>query len=176
MADSRTDTSEGAGGGFTDYIGMPTGAGRITVERAPVTAFADSVLDDKDLYRNAETARTAGFDNIPAPPTYMFSAAENYGKFAEEQPEDPTGGRNPMAEVMGGLMAKGGLILHGEQAFEYHRPVVVGEKLNHRGIVKDVYTKPTGEKTMTFMVIENSFTDDSGAPVVTATMNLIHRS
>ena len=30
-------------------------------------------------------------------------------------------------------MADGGLILHGEQAFEYHRPVVVGEKLTPHG-------------------------------------------
>ncbi len=122
------------------------------------------------------TARAAGFEGIPTPPTYFFSAAENYGTFPEEQPEDPTGGGNPMAEVMGGLMAKGGLILHGEEAFEYARPVVVGEKLHHRGVVKDIYTKSTGDRTMTFMVIENTFTDDNGDEVLTATMNLIHRS
>jgi hypothetical protein len=29
---------------------------------------------------------------------------------------------------------------------------------------------------MTFLVVENTFTDEAGEPVVTATMNLIHRS
>jgi acyl dehydratase len=161
---------------FDSYIGMSTGRGVITVERAPVSAFAASVKDDKALFRNAEAARAAGFDGIPAPPTYFFSAAQNYGTFEEEQPEDTSGGRNPMAEVMGGLMASGGLILHGEQSFTYHRPVVVGEKLHHSGVVKDIYQKPTGDRTMTFMVIEDTYTDDTGEPVLTAQMNLLHRS
>ena len=161
---------------FDSYIGMPTGNGVITVERAPVTAFAASVKDDKALFRNAEAARAEGFDGIPTPPTYFFSAAQNYGRFEEEQPADATGGRNPMAEVMGGLMSKGGLILHGEQSFTYRRPIVVGEKLNHSGVVKDIYQKPTGDKVMTFMVIEDTYTDDRGVPVLTAQMNLLHRS
>jgi hypothetical protein len=29
---------------------------------------------------------------------------------------------------------------------------------------------------MTFMVVETTYTDESGEPVVTSTMNLIHRS
>jgi hypothetical protein len=161
---------------FDSYIGMATARGVITVERAPVTAFAASVKDGKALFRNADAARAEGFDDIPTPPTFFFSAAQNYGKFEEEQPDNPTGGRDPMAEVMGGLMSSGGLILHGEQSFTYHRPVVVGEKLNHSGVVKDIYQKPTGDRVMTFMVIEDTFTDASGEAVVTAQMNLLHRS
>lgn len=158
------------------YIGKPTAASVVTIERAPVTSFAAAVKDDKELFRDADAAAAAGFEGIPVPPTFFFSAAQNYGRFAEEQPEDPTGGDSPMAAVMGGLLAGGGLILHGEQAFTYHRPVVVGEKLHHTGVVKDIYQKPTGDRTMTFMVIEDTFTDDSGEAVLTATMNLIHRS
>ena len=53
------------------------------------------------------------------------------GKFAEMQPTDaPTG--NPLGEGLGPLMAKGGLILHGEQEFLYHRPVQVGDVLDRR--------------------------------------------
>jgi acyl dehydratase len=161
---------------FESYIGRPTAASVITIERATVTAFAESVKDDKALYRNAEAAAAAGFDGIPAPPTYCFSAVQNYGRFEEEQPPDPTEGSNPMAEVMGSLMASGGLILHGEQSFEYHRPIVVGDKLHHRGVVKDIYQKPSGDRTMTFMVIEDTYTDEAGEPVLTTVMNLIHRS
>lgn len=161
---------------FASFIGRPTAASVITIERAPVTAFAESVKDDKALYRNAEAATAAGFEGIPAPPTYTFSAAQAYGRFEEEQPPDPTEGSNPMAEVMGTLMSSGGLILHGEQSFEYHRPIVVGDKLHHRGVVKDIYQKHSGERTMTFMVIEDTYTDEAGEPVLTTVMNLIHRS
>jgi acyl dehydratase len=161
---------------FDSYIGLPTGEGVVTVERATVSSFARSVLDDNPVYRNRDVARAAGFDDIPAPPTYFFSAAQNYGQWEEEQPPDPTGGKNPMAEVMGGLMSTGGLILHGEQEFTYHRPVVVGEKLRQRGVVRDIYQKVAGERTMTFMVIETTYTDESDEPVVVSTMNLLHRS
>lgn len=161
---------------FDSYIGRPTGEGVVTVERATVSSFATSVLDHNPVYRNRDVARAAGFDDIPAPPTYFFSAAQNYGQWEEEQPPDPTGGSNPMADVMGGLMSTGGLILHGEQEFTYHRPVVVGEKLRQRGVVRDIYQKATGDRTMTFMVIETTYTDDAGEPVVVSTMNLLHRS
>ena len=40
----------------------------------------------------------------------------------------------------------------------------------------DLYTKESGERVMTFLVIENRFTDDDGQPVVTERFNLIHRS
>jgi len=161
---------------FDSFIGRPTGAGIVTVERSTVTAFAKSVRDHNPVYRNREAALAAGFDDVPAPPTYFFSAAQSWNEWEEEQPPDPTDGSNPMAEVMGNLMAGGGLILHGEQEFTYHRPVVVGEKLRHAGVVKDIYQKPAGDRTMTFMVIETTHTDEHGQPVVTSTMNLIHRS
>ena len=160
---------------FDSYIGMPTAGGVITVERGHVTSFATAVLDHNPVYSDLDAATAAGFDGIPAPPTYAFAAASS-GVFPEEQPEDPTGGRDPMAEVMGALMAEGGLILHGEQAFEYHRPLVSGQRLHRSGKVKDLYQKPTGDRVMTFLVIEDTYTDDDGQPVVTTTLNLIHRS
>ena len=156
-------------------VGRPTVAATIHVERGPVTAFAKAVTDGNPIYEDADAAKAAGFDAIPAPPTWTF-ASHAFGMFAEDQPEDPTGGANPMAEIMGQLMANGGLILHGEQEFTYHRPVVVGDTLHHYGEVVDLYTKESGDRTMTFLVIENRFTDDDGEPVVTETFNLIHRS
>ena len=81
-----------------------------------------------------------------------------------------------MAEVMGALMAKGGMVLHGEQEFLYHQPLVVGQRLTYEGVVRDIYQKASGDKTMTFMVIEDTYRDEEGAPVLTSIMNLIHRS
>jgi acyl dehydratase len=158
---------------FSEYIGMPTSKGTLVVERAPLTNFAKAVLDDNPIYRNADEARTAGFDDLPAPPTFGFSI-QNWGRWEELQPDDQPK-RNPMMEVIGGLMAKGGLVLHGEQAFEYHRPLTVGQRLTYEGTVKDIYQKPTGDKTMTFMVIEDTYRGEDGEPVLTSTMNIIHR-
>lgn len=158
------------------YIGRTTAEAVVTIERATVSAFAASVLDDRPVYRNRDAALAAGFADVPAPPTFFFSAAPNWGRWEEEQPPDPTEASNPMYEIMGALMSKGGMVLHGEQSFVYHRPAVVGEKLRMHGEVKDLYTKQSGDRAMTFLVIETTYVDDTGAPVVTSTMNLIHRA
>src|SRR4051812_29170044 len=148
---------------FDQYIGMPTSEATVVIERAPVSAFAASIADTNPVYRNAEVAAAAGFDGIPAPPTYGF-IAQNWGVWEERQPPPSGDGRSPMAEVMGGLLSNGGLILHGEQEFIYHRPVVVGDELQVKGVVKDIYQKATGDRTMTFMVVEDTYRDAAGEP------------
>ena len=159
-----------------EAIGLPTGAATIHVERGPVTQFARAVTDKNPVYRDLAAAREAGFDSIPAPPTFTFSAASHWGVFPEGQPEDPTGGRgNPMRSLMGNLMKEGGIVLHGEQEFVYHRPVQVGETLHQEGKIVDLYSKEAKGKTMTFLVMETVFRDDAGDPVVTERFNLIHR-
>jgi acyl dehydratase len=156
-------------------IGKPTGRSKVVVERSAVTNFATAVCDPSPVYSDPRAARQAGLPAIPAPPTFAF-VMSNWGQFPEIQPEDvPTG--NPMGEVLGPLMAKGGLILHGEQEFIYHRPVYVGDVLNGEGKVLDAYTKESKGKTMTFVVTETVWSDDkTGEPVVTTRFNVIHRA
>ena len=174
-------TAEGDAGGtgaatapFSEFVGRTTAKGRLVVERAPITNFARAVCDNNPVYRNADAARAAGFPNIPAPPTFGFSI-QNWGKWEELQPADSSPEGNPMAEVFVQLMSKGGIVLHGEQEFHYHRPIVAGEHLEYDGVVRDVYQKASGDKTMTFMVIEDTYRDGDGTPVLTSIMNLLHR-
>jgi acyl dehydratase len=160
----------------TSVIGKPTGAHKVRIERGPVSFFAKAVLDDNPVYRDPKAAHDAGFDDIPAPPTFTF-AMQHMGAFGELQPPDPTGGTNPMHAVMGELYGKGALILHGEQEFEYHRPLVVGDVLSGEGNIVDLYEKETDSATMTFIVIETVGRDDAtGDPVVTEKFNLIGRT
>jgi acyl dehydratase len=158
----------------TSIIGKPTSARRVRVERGPVEFFATAVKDDNPIYHDARAAAAAGFAGIPAPPTFSF-VMSHQGTWAEEQPPDPTGGTNPMFELMGGLMREGGIVLHGEQEFVYHRPIVTGDVLDGEGKVVDVYEKESKGSIMTFLVIETVWRDEAGAPVVTERFNLIHR-
>jgi acyl dehydratase len=160
---------------FKEIIGQPTGKAKVVVERGPVQHFADAVLSTSPIYHSPEAAKQAGFANIPAPPTWPF-AMEFSGSFAELQPTDGATG-SPLAAAVGPLMAKGGLILHGEQEFIYHRPVVVGDVLASEGKIVDIYQKESKGRTMTFIVQETNWSDDkTGEPVVTARFNLIHRA
>jgi acyl dehydratase len=156
-------------------IGKPMSKAKVVIERGPVANFATAVCDPDPVYRDPQAAKEAGFDRIPTPPTYPF-VMSSWGDFPEIQPPDRPSG-NPLGEVVGPLMAKGGLILHGEQEFEYHRPVFVGDVLVGEGTVVDAYAKESKGKTMTFVVTETVWKDDkTGEPVVTSRFNLIHRS
>jgi hypothetical protein len=142
----------------TSVIGKPTGAHRVTIERGPVSNFAHALKDDNPVYHDPAAAKAAGLAGIPAPPTWSF-AMQFWGRFAEDQPEDPSGGENPMRKVMGELFAKGGLVLHGEER------------------IVDLYEKESKGRTMTFLVTETVWRDEkSGEPAVTERFNLIHRS
>jgi N-terminal half of MaoC dehydratase len=148
----------------TSVIGAKTGAWRVTVERAPIANFARVLRDTNPV-----------FADTPAPPTFSFVMAY-WGAYAQDQPPDPTGGTNPMHRVMGELHAKGALVLHGEQEFVYHRPIVSGDVLDGEQTITDMYEKETDAATMTFVVMETRWTDaHSGDPVVTERFNLIAR-
>jgi acyl dehydratase len=155
-------------------IGKPTGTTVVTVERGQLSLFADAVLDKSPVYRDLHAAEAAGLAGIPAPPTYPFVMG-NFGAYPELQTEDAPA-ENPMIEVLGPLMAGGGLILHGEQEFTYRRPVLAGDVLVGRGKVADAYRKESKGRTMTFVVVETEWSEqDSGEPVCTSRMNIIHR-
>jgi acyl dehydratase len=155
-------------------IGKPMSKSKVVVERGPVANFATAVCDPNPIYRDPRVGAQSGLNAIPVPPTFPF-VMQTWGEFPEDQPADkPTG--NPLGEVIGPLMSKGGIILHGEQEFIYHRPVVVGDVLVGEGHVVDAYAKESKGKTMTFLVTETVWRDAAtDAPVVTSRFNLIHR-
>jgi peroxisomal enoyl-CoA hydratase 2 len=156
-------------------VGKPAGRSRVVIERGPVANFARAVHDDGEAYRDPAAAAAEGLPSIPAPPTFPF-AMEHWGRYAEQQPSQD-GVVNAMAEVIGPLVAKGGIILHGEQAFDYRRPVLVGDVLDGTTTVVDTYEKESKGRMMTFLVLETVWSDAvSGETVVTSRMNLIHRA
>ncbi len=160
----------------TSVIGKPTSRSVVAIERGPIANFARAVKDDSPVYADAEAARAAGFEAIPAPPTFTF-AASYWGSYDELQRGVDRIEGNPMFEIIGKLMAKGGLVLHGEQEFVYHRPVVAGDVLVGNGTCVDAYEKESKGKVMTFVVSETVWSDRStGEPVVTERFNLIHRA
>jgi acyl dehydratase len=160
----------------SSVVGRPLAPTVTVMERSPIANFAKAVKDDNPIYQDLRAAKSAGFDNIPVPPTMGFAFA-NWGQFPEIQPEDNTGGGNPVMEVIGGLMKSGGLILHGEQEFTYHAPIVAGDTLNSTGKISDLYEKTSSNgKTMTFIKSETEYRNQHGELVLTAAMTLLHRA
>jgi acyl dehydratase len=160
----------------TSVIGKPLAPSVNVIERAPVANFAKAVKDESPIYQDLRAAKAAGFENIPVPPTMGF-AFHSWGQFVEMQPEDNTGGANPVMEVIGNLMKTGGLVLHGEQAFTYHAPIVVGDTLTATGKIGDAYEKTSSNgKVMTFISSETEYRNQRGELVLTTVMTLLHRA
>lgn len=158
----------------TSVVGRVSARRVVAVERAPVTAFARAVKDRSPVYSDPRAAAEAGFESIPAPPTFPF-AMPYWGEHPELQEGLEPVGANPMWEIMGKLGP--GLILHGEQEFEYARPVMVGDVLEAEDVISDVYERETDTHVMTFVVTETRWTvKGTGEPVVTARFNLVHRA
>jgi acyl dehydratase len=160
----------------TSVVGKPLAPSVIVLERGPVSNFAKAVKDDSPVYQDPRAAKAAGFDNIPVPPTFGF-AWTNWGQFPELQPDDNTEGSHPVMEVIGNLMKNGGLVLHGEQSFTYHAPLVVGDTLTSTGKIGNVWEKSSSNgKVMTFISSENEYRNQRGELVLTAVMTLLHRA
>jgi acyl dehydratase len=157
-------------------IGKPLASTVTLMERSPIANFAKAVKDESPIYQDLRAAKDAGFENIPVPPTMGFAFA-NWGQFPEIQPDDNTQGSNPVMEVIGGLMKSGGLILHGEQEFSYHAPIVAGDTLTSTGKISDLYEKTSSNgKVMTFIKSEQEYRNQRGELVLTAVMTLLHRA
>lgn len=164
--------------------GRRCGSQVATVDRAVVSNFAAVLQDDSALYRDARVAEKLGFPDIPAPPTYAF-VMTHWGtrpELTEEFGGDPVP-PNPLdrnleqlghiGHVMADLMTDRGpgLVLHAEQEFLYHRPMVVGDVLRGENAVTSTYQR----KDKTFVVIETVWTDvRTATPVTTARFTAVH--
>jgi acyl dehydratase len=126
------------------------------VERDRVTQFALAVGEDDPRFLDAEAARGEGFPEQLAFPTFSTVV----GIMASAQiVADPDLGMDYTR------------VVHGEQAYELRRPIVVGDRLRATPRIADVYAKGPNE----FLVIEAEFTDADGEVVCVARSTLLSR-
>jgi acyl dehydratase len=125
----------------SSLIGKVTDEFPLPVERCKVRELARALLDDDPVYQDADAARAAGFDGIPAPLTFAVAS----GHFREDL---------PLFESLGFDIKR---MLHGESSWEYLAPVNVGDELVGRRRVVDVTTRPGkrgGDMTLVTFVID----------------------
>lgn len=141
---------------LTELKGQVTGTQRVVIERGPVRVFADAIGDGDAVYRG---------DVAPVPPTFPF-VMPYWGSLG-------TGGA--VGLPIERLRGPGRAILHGEQAFEYHRWPRVSDVLEGTTTVTDVYEKERSSGgTLEFYVTETPWRDaETGEPVVTSIFTLV---
>ena len=126
------------------------------VERDRVVQFADAIGERNPLYRDAEAAKAAGYGEQLAPPTFVTVM------------QIMTSGQVVLDQELGLNYM---MVVHGEQEYEWRRPVVVGDVLNAVPRIADIYAKGPNE----FLVIEADIKDASGETVVVARSTLLSR-
>jgi peroxisomal enoyl-CoA hydratase 2 len=134
---------------------------RVQIEHGPVMLFARAVKDPSAVYTSERVARSASFERVPVPPTYTF-VMQHAGAFPDLQPDGSTRSMFPS----GAGSDRKGLYLHGEQHFEYHRAVAVGDVLEGRLRVSEPIARHARRGPMEVTHFQTRWSDTDGTPVV----------
>ena len=126
------------------------------VEKNAIRRFAEALGDPNPIYVDETAARAAGYPSLVAPPTFPVSLASNE-RFRHSL---DLGTRN---------------ILHGEQSFEYARPIVAGDRITVRSKVADVQERAGASGPMDVILIEDEGRDDKNELVFRTRAMLILR-
>jgi acyl dehydratase len=126
------------------------------VDRDRVLQFADAIGEHDPVFRDPEAARRAGFAEQLAPPTFVTVL------------QIMTSGQVVVDPELGLNYA---LVVHGQQEYEWRRPVMVGDHLRAIPRLAQVYAKGPNE----YLVIEAEIRDAAGETVVVARTTLLSR-
>ncbi len=138
-----------------DFIGRSFPPGEpYEVSRVKIREFADAIGDANPIYRDAEAAKAAGHPDVIAPPT--FPIVVSLGNPALADPE---------------LGLNYAMVVHGEQRFEYTRPVRAGDVLVTTSTITEIRTIGNNEK----MVVETEITTVEGEPVCKTYNTIVER-
>lgn len=148
----------------------------LVLERGPVATFAAAVGSTHAAYASEVAAREAGLAGIPLPPTASF-AMGNWAAPADLQPAaDPESAT--LVELIRRLRdGRPGMVLHGEQSFDYYAPVSVGDVLHATGLVTDAYEKSSsdGKHLSTYLVVRTEYHLPKGELALAQTATYLHR-
>lgn len=107
------------------------------IERGRLRFFAEAIGESDRLYTDVDTARAAGYPDLPVPPTFLFGL-----KLDAPNPFD----------WMTDLGIDLRFVLHGSQRFEYHELAFAGDAVTYRPRITDLYDKRDG--ALEFLTVE----------------------
>lgn len=117
---------------FHETIGKRSDPVKNIIEKGVVKKFAEAIGDFAPIYYDEEVGANSRYKRNIAPPT--FPVTLDFGTIPEL------------------LLPTKGLI-HGEQKFQYNRPLFVGEEIYGYTEVKDYYEKNGTFGSMGFLVV-----------------------
>ena len=135
-----------------ESVGKRSNKVKNIVERGAIKKFAEAIGDLHPIYTDEETGRNSRYKNNIAPPT--FPRVFDYGEIEDLK-----------------LPNKG--LIHGEQIYNYNRPLVVGEEIVCYSEVKNFFEKKGSNGSMLFLVLKRYGDDEQGNNIFTEEMVVI---
>ncbi|GAA1485907.1 FAS1-like dehydratase domain-containing protein [Brachybacterium fresconis] len=139
------------------FAGRTYPAGPVhTVSSVKIAEFARATGSSSPLHTDAAAAREAGHADVIAPPTFLVSLAQ---ATEAQYIEDPAAGIDFTR------------VVHGQESFALHRPVVAGDRLVPTLSVESV--RAAGGHTMITTRVD--LADEAGAEVASVTSLIVVR-
>jgi len=151
-------------------LGMEFPVHSFKVEKIKIAEFAAAVaqLDDtgqvKEIYRDVDAARKAGYENIPIPPTFPTGFAFWAGR-----------GLLDIVNAVGADVTK---VLHSEEEYEFFAPIKAGDIITCKMKVADMYERGRKERKGWYFevtVLETELFNEKGELVLRARTTFMER-
>lgn len=126
------------------------------VSRAKIAEFAMAIGATDAVHTDPQIAQARGYADVIAPPTYAISIAQRaeYAVVAD-----------PAAAI------DYSRVVHGEQKFDHHRPLVAGDEI----VAATTVTKVRSAGGHSMVTLQTVITTVDGEPTTTATSLLVVR-
>lgn len=151
-------------------LGMVFPTKTFTVEKVKIEEFATAVAQKNDaseireIYRDPEAAKRAGYPNIPIPPSFPTCFAFWAG-----------GGLFGIVNAVGADVTK---LLHSEEEYEFFAPICAGDVLTGTMKVADMYERGKKERKgryFEFTVLETELRNQQSELVFRSRTTFIER-
>jgi acyl dehydratase len=126
------------------------------VGREKIREFADAVGATSPLHRDPEAARAAGYRDVIAPPTFAIIVSLKANDVLVEDPD---------------LGLDYTRVVHGDQAFAHHRPIVAGDRLTCVLHVDGITSRMGND----MLALRAEVSTEDGEAVTTGTCTLVVR-
>ncbi|WP_377890884.1 MaoC family dehydratase N-terminal domain-containing protein [Alkalihalobacillus sp. R86527] len=138
-------------------VGIETKPFTFTVERGKVREFAKAIGDDNPIYHDVAFAKKNGYRDLPVPPTFA-TVIDMWGGASFED----------LIEMLEVDPLK---VLHGEQSYEYMKPIYAGDTIT--AFLKVVDQKEKG--SLTLFTLETLYRNEKNENVLLARSVVIER-
>ncbi|HEX9623981.1 MAG TPA: MaoC family dehydratase N-terminal domain-containing protein [Streptosporangiaceae bacterium] len=140
-----------------DFVGRTFPPGEpYEVSREKLREFANAIGDPNPVYRSKAAAQEAGFPDVIAPPTFAIVISMASSSLALADPD---------------LGLNYAMVVHGEQKFEYARPLRAGDVVTAQSTISSI--REVGSLSM--MTTATQITTVEGEHVCTAHSTIVER-